>query len=106
MLQLRPISARSKDRVGPFSRSSRTLSIRAEAQAEERNQDKPLPTRLNATPHERETRQFFYELATEGMMNALNAGRKRLQLRVTIPELNTEQDVYRVGTLLEMTREM
>lgn len=45
-------------------------------------------------------------MAAEGMLNALQAGRQRLQLRVTIPELNTEQDVYRVGTLLEMTREM
>ena len=34
------------------------------------------------------------------------AGEKRIVLRCTIPELNTEYDVFRVGTLLEMVREL
>jgi hypothetical protein len=34
------------------------------------------------------------------------AGRTRIQMRCTIPELNPEMDVYRVGTLLEWVREI
>ena len=39
-------------------------------------------------------------------MAGLQAGKTRLNVRCTIPELNTEFDVYRVGTLLEMVRDV
>jgi len=45
-----------------------------------------LPTRLNGVPMERSVRRYFY--------------------RCTIPELNPEMDVFRVGTLLEMVRDI
>ncbi|PSC75462.1 adenylate kinase [Micractinium conductrix] len=66
----------------------------------------PLPTRLNTIPHSRETRQYFYRDLKEGVMAAVAAGELRMIARCTIPELNTEFDVYRVGTLLEMVRDV
>lgn len=66
----------------------------------------PIPTRLNNIPHQRETRQHFYREVTAAVTAAVASGAKRLSVRCTIPELNTEFDVYRVGTLLEMVREM
>jgi adenylate kinase len=51
-------------------------------------------------------RQHFYRDAVEAMQAALAAGRSRIRLRCIIPELNVETDVYRVGTLLEMVRDM
>lgn len=66
----------------------------------------PIPTRLNTIPHERSTRQYFYRDAVSGVLTALAAGETRMVARCTIPELNTEFDVYRIGTLLELVREL
>eukprot|EP00242_Pyramimonas_sp_CCMP2087_P014052 CAMPEP_0198210270 /NCGR_PEP_ID=MMETSP1445-20131203/20000_1 /TAXON_ID=36898 /ORGANISM="Pyramimonas sp., Strain CCMP2087" /LENGTH=348 /DNA_ID=CAMNT_0043884289 /DNA_START=102 /DNA_END=1148 /DNA_ORIENTATION=+ len=63
-----------------------------------------IPTFLNNTPHLRETRKFFYKDATDSVVRAVNAGGKRMQMRSEFPELNTEMDVYRIGTALEMIR--
>jgi adenylate kinase len=65
-----------------------------------------LPTRLNNTPQPRENRYFFYRDVAHSVMKALQTGAPRLQMRCTIPETNPEMDVYRVGTLLEMVREV
>eukprot|EP00238_Polyblepharides_amylifera_P002224 CAMPEP_0196590422 /NCGR_PEP_ID=MMETSP1081-20130531/66599_1 /TAXON_ID=36882 /ORGANISM="Pyramimonas amylifera, Strain CCMP720" /LENGTH=306 /DNA_ID=CAMNT_0041913531 /DNA_START=213 /DNA_END=1133 /DNA_ORIENTATION=+ len=65
-----------------------------------------VPTFLNATPHERKIRKVFYEDTTKSVVRAVNAGVKRLKVVSEFPELNTEMDVYRVGTLLEMMRVM
>lgn len=65
-----------------------------------------LPTRVNGTPHSRDLRRFFYSDASDSVLRALAAGESRITLRCTIPELNPEMDVYRVGTLLELTREL
>lgn len=54
----------------------------------------------------REHRQHFYREAATGMKAALDAGHTRLRLTCTIPELDVETDVYRIGTLLEMVRVM
>eukprot|EP00892_Ulva_mutabilis_P010208 jgi/Ulvmu1/755/UM010_0129.1 len=64
-----------------------------------------LPTRLNGTPHPREMRRFFYSDAADSVLRAL-AAESRVTLRCTIPELNPEMDVWRVGTLLELVREV
>jgi len=66
----------------------------------------PIPTKLNRVPHPRELRQYFYKLGVKSVKGAVEAGESRMQLRVTIPELNPEMDVYRIGTLLEMVREI
>lgn len=54
----------------------------------------------------REVRQHFYREAASGMKAALDAGHTRLRITCTIPELDVETDVYRIGTLLEMVRMM
>ncbi|KAK9791634.1 hypothetical protein WJX73_009343 [Symbiochloris irregularis] len=40
------------------------------------------------------------------MQTAIQKNQHRIQLRVTIPETNPQMDVYRIGTLLELAREM
>eukprot|EP00244_Chara_vulgaris_P008985 TRINITY_DN3685_c0_g1_i3.p1 TRINITY_DN3685_c0_g1~~TRINITY_DN3685_c0_g1_i3.p1 ORF type:complete len:532 (-),score=110.45 TRINITY_DN3685_c0_g1_i3:227-1798(-) len=65
-----------------------------------------IPTRLNCTPHSREIRQYFYRDVCEGTKRAVEDGHTRLKVRCTIPELNPELDVYRIGTLLELMREI
>ena len=69
-------------------------------------QGKPLPIKMNNIPHTREMRRHFYSEISTAVTTALAAGELRLNVRCTIPELNTEFDVYRVGTLLELVREM
>lgn len=60
--------------------------------------------KMNNIPHTRELRRHFYEEVSDGVMAALADGCLRMSIQCIIPELNTELDVYRVGTLLEMTR--
>ena len=60
--------------------------------------------RLNNIPHPRELRQHFYEEVCDAVLSALEDGLLRLSVKCIIPELNTELDVYRIGTLLEMAR--
>jgi len=66
----------------------------------------PIPTKLNRVPHPRELRQHFYKLSVKAVKGAVDAGESRMTLQMTIPELNPEMDVYRIGTLLEMVREV
>jgi len=66
----------------------------------------PVPTKMNNIPHSREMRRHFYSEITTAVMAGLHAGETRLNVRCTIPESNTEFDVYRVGTLLEMVRDV
>ena len=65
-----------------------------------------IPTYLNKTPHSREVRQYFYEDALLSLLSALEAGETRMKLQSLIPELTTDSDVYRVGTMLELVRYM
>eukprot|EP00803_Ostreobium_quekettii_P009486 evm.model.scf_2912EXC.1 EVM.evm.TU.scf_2912EXC.1 scf_2912EXC:157-4040(+) len=65
-----------------------------------------LPVRMNMVPHPREMRQFFYGEVINAVKLALEAGVKRMSLRCTIPETNPDMDVYRIGTILELVREV
>lgn len=65
-----------------------------------------VPTRLNNTPQPRESRRWFYRDAAEGVCAALKTRAPRLKMRLIVPETNPEMDVFRVGTLLEMVREV
>ncbi|CAI5485081.1 unnamed protein product [Closterium sp. Yama58-4] len=65
-----------------------------------------MPTRLNDIPHSREIRQYFYDDACSAAVNAVAAGKQRIKLECLIPELNPQMDVYRIGTLLELMREL
>ncbi|KAK3261358.1 hypothetical protein CYMTET_29731, partial [Cymbomonas tetramitiformis] len=71
-----------------------------------RDDEKPfeVPTFLNNTPHARDVRRVFYKDLTTSVIAAIGAGVKRMQVRTEFPELNTEMDVYRVGTMLELIR--
>lgn len=65
-----------------------------------------LPLRMNNVPHTREMRNFFYDEVASAVKLALAGGESRISVRCTIPETNPEMDVYRIGTLLELTREL
>lgn len=64
----------------------------------------PLPIRMNTIPHSRELRRHFYDEAASAVVDALADSQQRVSVRCTIPELNPEFDVYRIGTLLELVR--
>lgn len=63
-----------------------------------------MPTLLNNTPHARETRRWFYDDACASVVAAIVAGETRCRVKTEFPELNVAGDVYRVGTMLELTR--
>lgn len=65
-----------------------------------------IPTRLNSIPHSREIREYFYADVCKATKNAVEDGIHKLKVQLTIPELNPEMDVYRIGTLLELMREL
>ena len=62
-------------------------------------------------PNQLGTRQFFYDSAVSAVESALtDPDRKslvpRMSMTVLTPELNPSMDSYRIGTLLEMVREI
>ncbi|GAQ80323.1 Adenylate kinase [Klebsormidium nitens] len=69
-------------------------------------EETPIPLRLNTTPYPREIREHFYREACLAAKIAVNDGLHQLEIRCIIPELNPEMDVYRIGTLLELMREL
>lgn len=65
-----------------------------------------IPTSLNKTPMLRAKRRWFYDDLTDSVLDAIAAGKTRVTTQMTIPETNPQGDVYRVGTMLEMVREL
>ncbi len=67
-----------------------------------------IPIMLNNTPHERATRRWFYEDSTAAIVRAVtgDAPVTRCKAKIEFPELNVDGDVYRIGTLLELVREL
>ncbi|CAN4096604.1 unnamed protein product [Withania somnifera] len=63
-----------------------------------------IPTRLNNIPHSREIREYFYTDVLQATQRAVNDGKTRLKIEISIPELNPAMDVYRIGTLMELIR--
>ncbi|KAL8234994.1 hypothetical protein R6Q59_021094 [Mikania micrantha] len=63
-----------------------------------------IPTNLNNIPHSREIREYFYDDVLQATQRAINDGKTRVKVEINIPELNPEQDVYRIGTLMELVR--
>ncbi|KAK6151647.1 hypothetical protein DH2020_014282 [Rehmannia glutinosa] len=70
----------------------------------EKNNWRGIPTRLNNIPHSREIRKYFYEDVLQATQRAIKDGKTRLKVEISIPELNPEMDVYRIGTLMELVR--
>ncbi|KAJ0885439.1 putative adenylate kinase [Helianthus annuus] len=63
-----------------------------------------IPTNLNNIPHSREIREYFYDDVLQATQRAISDGKTRVKVEINIPELNPEQDVYRIGTLMELVR--
>ena len=63
---------------------------------------------LNNTPHPREDRAWFYDDCTDTLVKAVTGPDRltRCKAKVEFPELNVDGDVYRIGTLLELVREL
>ncbi|KAL0345473.1 UNVERIFIED_CONTAM: Adenylate kinase, chloroplastic [Sesamum radiatum] len=59
---------------------------------------------LNNIPHSREIRKYFYADVLQATQRAIKDGKTRLKVEISIPELNPEMDVYRIGTLMELVR--
>ena len=68
---------------------------------------------LNQVPHNVYVRQYFYDVATQAVIEAVRRVRNaapgtvinnRLQVTCQFPELNPSMDSYRIGTLLELVR--
>ncbi|NP_001353722.1 Probable adenylate kinase 5, chloroplastic isoform 1 [Zea mays] len=71
-----------------------------------KNEWRGIPTRLNNIPHSREIREYFYNDVLKATKLAIEDKKTRLQIDINIPELNPEMDVYRIGTLMELVREL
>eukprot|EP01024_Parvocaulis_polyphysoides_P018965 TRINITY_DN1847_c0_g1_i1.p1 TRINITY_DN1847_c0_g1~~TRINITY_DN1847_c0_g1_i1.p1 ORF type:complete len:329 (-),score=40.58 TRINITY_DN1847_c0_g1_i1:50-1036(-) len=99
----RPIATQKR---APHFKLKVSNSVDLKSELESYEWSKSLPLRMNNIPHERSSRQFFYDDVSEAVKNAVNAGEKRLQVQFTIPETNPEQDVYRIGTVLECVRDV
>ncbi|OAY85557.1 putative adenylate kinase 5, chloroplastic, partial [Ananas comosus] len=65
-----------------------------------------IPTKLNNIPHSREIREYFYNDIWQATKRAVEDKRNRLKVEINIPELNPEMDVYRIGTLMELVRDL
>ncbi|KMT03590.1 hypothetical protein BVRB_8g192630 isoform B [Beta vulgaris subsp. vulgaris] len=63
-----------------------------------------IPTKLNNIPHSREIREYFYDDVLQATLRAVNDGKTRLKVEISIPELDPSTDVYRIGTLMELVR--
>ena len=67
-----------------------------------------IPKMLNNTPHPREVRKWFYDDCRESVVAAVTGANPKTRVKAWIefPELNVNGDVYRIGTLLELVREV
>eukprot|EP00638_Chattonella_subsalsa_P000096 CAMPEP_0117744340 /NCGR_PEP_ID=MMETSP0947-20121206/6694_1 /TAXON_ID=44440 /ORGANISM="Chattonella subsalsa, Strain CCMP2191" /LENGTH=405 /DNA_ID=CAMNT_0005561257 /DNA_START=150 /DNA_END=1367 /DNA_ORIENTATION=- len=68
----------------------------------------PPNMKLNNVPHSTLVRSYFYRAASNAIVDAIDnpAVPRRMKMTMLFPELNPEMDTYRVGTMLEMVREM
>lgn len=68
----------------------------------------PDNLRLNNVPHSPLAREWLYRSASTAVLEALadGGGPRRLQLTALIPETNPSMDTFRVGTMLELVREL
>ncbi|CAM9785928.1 unnamed protein product [Ectocarpus sp. 6 AP-2014] len=68
----------------------------------------PVNMLLNNVPHSKMARNFIYRGAAEALVLAVEDPTvpRRMKLVCTVPELNPAMDTYRVGTVLELVREL
>eukprot|EP01040_Poterioochromonas_malhamensis_P002058 gene2061-2194_t len=71
-----------------------------------------LPTNLlwNNVPHANWVRNFLYRYASDAVIDAIKnpkiQTKSKLRITVNVPEMNPEFDTYRIGTMLELVREI
>lgn len=66
---------------------------------------------LNQVPHNRYVRKYFYEMASKAALEACllcSNGNisNRMKMTLLFPEMNPSMDAYRIGTLLEVARDI
>jgi adenylate kinase len=66
---------------------------------------------LNQVPHNAYVRQYFYDMAAEAVLQAVTACSEknisnRMKMTALFPEMNPSMDSYRIGTLLELARDI
>lgn len=70
----------------------------------------PLNFRWNDVPHHEWVRSYLYEMATNAVLKAINddklSNKSRMQMKFNFPEVNPAYDTYRIGTILEMIRQI
>lgn len=99
------LSQVQKDEVKPVNLGKLTLESSYQASSGQDNW-RGIPTRLNNIPHSREIRKYFYDDVLQATQRAVNDGKTLLKVEINIPELNPEMDVYRIGTLMELVRDI
>ena len=70
----------------------------------------PSNFRWNDVPHEKWVRSYLYTAASNAFSKAITdptiATKSKLQIKVNFPEVNPAFDTYRLGTILEMVRDI
>ncbi|KAI8565673.1 hypothetical protein RHMOL_Rhmol03G0278800 [Rhododendron molle] len=97
------LSQVQKEKVKTTKQVKSTLQSKSQASSSQEIW-RGIPTRLNNIPHSRDIRKYFYDDVLQGTKRAIDDGKTRLKVEISIPELNPEMDVYRIGTLMELVR--
>ena len=70
----------------------------------------PSNLRRNDVPHEKWVRSYMYTAASNAFSKAITdptiPNKSKLQIKVNFPEVNPAFDTYRLGTMLEMVRDI
>lgn len=70
----------------------------------------PSNLRWNDVPHEKWVRSYMYTAASNAFSKAITdptiPNKSKLQIKVNFPEVNPAFDTYRLGTMLEMVRDI
>lgn len=98
------LSQVKKDKLKMIAAGKAVSDVQLKASSTKQDNWRGIPTRLNNIPHSREIREYFYDDVLQATQRAIADGKTRLKVAITIPELNPEMDVYRIGTLMELVR--
>ncbi|OVA12893.1 Adenylate kinase [Macleaya cordata] len=96
------LSQVQRDKLKMISIEKSVIDIQSKVSSPSQDNWRGIPTRLNNIPHSREIRKYFYDDVLQATRRAVADGRTRLKLELNIPYY--VQDVYRIGTLMELVR--
>ncbi|KAF7806490.1 adenylate kinase 5, chloroplastic [Senna tora] len=100
------LSQVQNDKVKMIKAEKSILDIKKGQESSSQDKWRGIPTRLNNIPHSREIRKYFYDDVLLATQRAVKGGKTLLKVDINIPELNPEMDVYRIGTLMELVRDL